>query len=366
MATKDEDTVEQIFSARSLDHLLFFTDQGKVYAQRAYMIPEARREGKGTLINAFLALQPEEYVTAVASVPTFENTTGYFVLCTRGGRIKRVPVRSFAAVRSNGLIAMALDHGDYLGWVKHTSGSQDLVVVTRLGQSIRFNEKDVRVMGRTAGGVSAMRLRGDDEITALDVIDDLNNTLLVVTENGYGKRTPLREYKLQRRYGSGIRTLSKDMKKTGPIIGASVVSPDDGLTLITSGGIALRTEVDTISVYGRSTSGVKVIDLADDDGLVSIAIVSSEKRSQAAADRLKGDGASGGNGSMTEEELMILEDELLTDEEIADEEDLIEETELVDEDEVLDEDEIEALDDDDENGDLDDDDEPLGNGFADY
>ncbi|HML24883.1 MAG TPA: DNA gyrase subunit A [Aggregatilinea sp.] len=275
MTTRDEDAVEHLYSAGSLDHILFFTDQGKVYAQRAYMIPEARREAKGTLINAFLALQPEEYITAIASVPTFDKTQGYFVLCTHKGRIKRVPVKAFSQVRSNGLIAMSLDEGDYLGWVKHTTGDQDLILVTRGGQSIRFNENDVRVMGRNAGGVSAIRFRDEDEMAAMDVIDDDEHTLLVVTEKGYGKRTSLSEYTLQHRYGYGIRTLSTNLEKTGPIIDARVVSPDDGLTLITAGGIALRTEVSTINIYSRATSGVQLMHLAEDDALVSIAIVTS-------------------------------------------------------------------------------------------
>ena len=294
MATRDEDAVETMVSTGSLDYVLFFTDQGKVYCQRAYMIPESGRGAKGTLINAFLALQPEEYVSTIASVPTFENAEGYFVLCTRRGRIKRVPVSAFAAVRSNGLIAMALDEDDYLGWVRQTTGNQDLIIVTRHGQSIRFHERDVRVMGRPAGGVSAIRLADDDEVAGMDVITDPHATLLVVTEYGYGKRTPLTEYKVQRRFGSGIRTLSKDLHKTGAIIGASVVKPDDGLTLITAGGIVLRTEVDTVSIYGRATSGVKMINLADDDVLVSMAIVSGAKEDELEYASPDGKGSAGG------------------------------------------------------------------------
>ncbi len=277
MQTRDEDQVEQIFAAESLDHVLFFTDQGKVYAQRAYMIPEGGRGTKGTLINAFLALQPEEYVTAIAAVSSFENREGYFVLLTRQGRIKRVPVSAFAAVRSNGLIAMTLDEGDYLGWVKQTSGHQDLILVTRGGQSIRFNERDVRVMGRNAAGVSAIRLRDEaDELTGMEVISDPDATLLVVTQYGYGKRTWIGEYPRQRRYGMGVRTLAKNSQKTGPIVGAFLVSPDDDLTIITAGGIALRTEVRTISIYGRSTSGVKIVKLSKNDAVVGIAIVTGE------------------------------------------------------------------------------------------
>ncbi|MBN1679553.1 MAG: DNA gyrase subunit A [Anaerolineae bacterium] len=294
MTTRDEDAVEYLYAAESLDHVLFFTDQGKVYAERAYMIPEAGRGAKGTLINAFLALQPEEYVTAIASVPTFEDAAGYFVLCTRRGRIKRVPVSAFSSVRSNGLIAITLEEDDYLGWVKHTRGDQDLIVVTHKGHSIRFAEIEVRVLGRQAVGVSAIRLADNDEVTAMDVIDNPGDTLLVVTEYGYGKRTPLHEYTVQHRYGQGIRTLSKDLGKTGPIIGAHVVSPDDGLTLITAGGIALRTEVDSVNIYGRATSGVQLINLADDDVLVGIAIVSGDKDDALPGDALPGDALPGG------------------------------------------------------------------------
>ncbi len=284
MATREEDAVDHLYAANSLDHVLFFTDQGKVYSDRAYMIPEAGRGAKGTLINAFLALQPEEYVTAITSVPTFEDTEGFFIMCTRQGRIKRVPVSAFAQVRSNGLIAMTLDEGDYLGWAVHTTGNQDVILVTRYGQSIRFNEQDVRVMGRQAAGVSAIRFGNDqDELTALAVITDPDAHLLVVTEYGYGKRTSLHEYPVQHRFGLGVRTLSKDLPKTGRIVGAHVVGSDDHLTLITAGGIALRTEVSTINIYGRATSGVKVMDLADDDMIVSTAIVGPPSEAELAA-----------------------------------------------------------------------------------
>jgi DNA gyrase subunit A len=215
-------------------------------------------------------------------------------------------------VRSNGLIAMTLDEEDYLGWVKLTTGNQDLILVTRNGMSIRFNERDVRVMGRNAAGVSAIRFRGDDELTGMDVIHDPDLELLVVTQYGYAKRTPLHEYGCQRRYGMGIRTLAKDEHKTGPIIGSSVVSPEDGLTIITVGGIALRTEVNTISRYGRITSGVKLIDLADDDSLVSIAIVSGtppEDRMLPPLSSANGDQASE-LMELTDEEIAALEDEV--------------------------------------------------------
>jgi DNA gyrase subunit A len=281
MATREEDTVEYLYSANSLDHVLFFTNLGKVYAERAYMIPETSRGGKGTLINAFLALLPNEYVTAIASVPTFDDAEGCFVLCTHHGRIKRVPVSAFASVRSNGLIAISLDEDDSLGWVRHTTGDQELILVTRNGQSIRFHEQDVRIMGRQAAGVSAIRFRDDDELTGIDAIEDPRADLLIVTEYGYGKRTALAEYKRQRRYGTGIRTIAKDLAKTGPIVSAHVVMPDDHLTLITARGIALRTEVGRINSYSRATSGVRIMDLGGDDIVVSVAIVSAEKKEKA-------------------------------------------------------------------------------------
>src|SRR5690606_4359445 len=225
----------------------------------------------------------------------------------------------FASVRANGLIAMALEEHDYLRWAKHTNGDQDLILVTRKGQSIRFHETDVRVMGRPAAGVNAIRLRGDDELTGMDVIGDPEDTLLVITANGYGKRTPLREYGVQRRFGQGIRTLSKDFHKTGPIIGSGVVKPDDSLTLITSGGVVLRTEIEMIRVYGRSTSGVKMIDLADNDMLVSIAVLSSDsERAKAAAPagRTNGDGHAASYAEDALDEEMIDDEDLLDDEEM--------------------------------------------------
>jgi len=213
------------------------------------------------------------------------------------------------------LIAMTLEPNDYLGWVRYTTGSQDLIVVTRHGQSIRFNERNVRVMGRQAGGVGAIRFIDDDEIAGMDVIADPDATLLIITEFGFGKRTKLHEYRLQGRYGYGIRTLSAKSleEKTGRIIGASVVSPDDDLTLITVGGMALRTEVGMINVYKRATSGVKMIKLAEEDVkmiklaeedvIVSMAIVSGDLE-----ERQKRAAALAGNGS-DEAPLEILDEE---------------------------------------------------------
>ena len=239
----------------------------------------------------------------------------------------RVPVSAFASVRSSGLIAMGLDDDDYLGWVRLTNGNQDLILVTRDGMSIRFNERDVRVMGRPAGGVSAIRFQDGDELAGMEVITDPRDTLLVVTEYGYGKRTPLAEYKVQRRYGSGIRTLSRDSEKTGRIIGSAIVKPEDDLTLITAGGMALRTEVGMINIYGRSTSGVKLMDLPHDDVLVSMAIVS--EKSEMPPEEL-------GEGAHTDAVSAVPVSEFVASDEFVDDDEFSDDNEFVDDDEFSD------------------------------
>ncbi len=276
MATREEDVLDHLLEAGSLDHILFFSDRGKVYSERAYAIPDAERAGRGTLIQALLSLEPDEHITAMAAVPSFE-TGGYFVLCTRKGRIKRVRLGDFRAVRSNGLIAMSLYEDDYLGWVRMSRGDQDVMLVTTDGMSIRFSEQQVRVMGRQASGVNAIRLRPDVAVAAMDVIDEGDSDLLIVTELAFGKRTDLGEYNAQGRYGKGVRTLARN-DRTGPVVAARAINAEDEITLITTGGMTLRTRLDTIRQTGRSTQGVYLMDLRGDDTVASIAIL--EKRQQ--------------------------------------------------------------------------------------
>jgi len=211
MTTKEEDAIKDIFFAGSLDHLLFFSNRGKVYCQRAYAIPETQRASKGTLIHAVLPLMPDEYITAVLPVTTFD-VEGYFVMATRHGRIKRVHLDQFADVRPSGLIAITLEQGDTLNWVKYTNGNQHVVLVTEGGQAVRFHENQVRVMGRPAAGVNAIRLLRGDVVAGMDVIREGDTHLLVVTANGHGKRTPLEEYALRGRFGVGVRTLARNEK----------------------------------------------------------------------------------------------------------------------------------------------------------
>jgi DNA gyrase subunit A len=276
MTTRDEDVVEHMFAAGSLDSILFFSDRGKVYQEKAYQIPDAGRTSRGIPLLSVLALDGDESITAALPVPSFDEVE-YCTMVTRLGRIKRVVVSAFESVRPSGLIAISLDEGDELGWVKVTKGGQDLILVTREGQSIRFNEDEVRAMGRAAAGVNAIKLRKNDEVTSMDAIDDPEADLLVVTTKGFGKRTPLTEYKAQSRYGMGVRTLAHN-KKTGPIIAARTVQPGDHVTFITTGGMALRTQVDNISRYGRNTQGVQLMNLAQGDAIASVALLEEDRR----------------------------------------------------------------------------------------
>jgi DNA gyrase subunit A len=276
MTTRDEDTVAHLISANSLDHVLFFTSRGKVYALRTYHIPETDRTGKGAIISGLLALEPDEHITAVTPIKDFE--TGNFVFCTRNAKIKRVSVGEFATApnRTNGLIAIALEDGDQLQWVKWTSGDNHLLIATAKGQAIRFHEDEVRVMGRAAIGVNAMRLRDDDFIAGIDVIDNAVKEILVITQNGYGKRSSVEEYMLRGRFGVGVRTIDLDaLGKTGQIVSAHCLRGNEEITIITREGIAIRTSIEAIRLTSRNTQGVKVIRLSKKDQVVGVAVVES-------------------------------------------------------------------------------------------
>jgi DNA gyrase subunit A len=281
MTTKEEDGLSDLVTAHSLDTILFFTNKGRVYSERAYNIPEASRAAKGTLIQMILALTPDEQVTAIIPVPSF-NERGYMVMATRNGRIKRVMLDEFESVRPSGLIAMTLDEDDALFYARHTDGDQDVILVTEGGQSIRFHESKVRVMGRPAAGVNAIKLDEGDTVAGMDVVEAGDTHVLVVTANGYGKRTELTEYRMQGRYGSGIRTLARD-ERTGAIIGMRCINPVDDILLITRNSIVLRTRLEQIRETGRSAIGVRVMDLNDGDVIVGIAIMSGEAETPASS-----------------------------------------------------------------------------------
>ena len=269
MATREEDVVEVIFATRTLHHILFFSDKGKVYHVRAYEVPEADRTAKGVPLINLIALSEGEKITAALPVPEF--TSGSFcTMCTLNGRMKRVSLAEFESVRPSGIIAHSLDEGDVLGWVRATTGDQDVLIVTAKGKALRFKESAVRAMGRTAAGVNAIRLAEGDAVASMDVATP-DGELLIVTETGYGKRTALSRYPRKGRYTGGVRTIADRFDDTGPIIAARVVLPEDEVTIITAGGIALRTSVGNIKIAGRATLGVRVIALQESDSVASLA-----------------------------------------------------------------------------------------------
>ncbi len=298
MGRRDEDQLEHLFAAGSLNTILFFSDRGKVYAEKAYNIPELDRTAKGTSLMNILPLMPDENITAALPVHSFEDAK-YLTMITRKGRIKRVVVSMFENVRPSGLIAVNLDEDDSLGWVKLTEGEQDLILVSEQGKGIRFSEEDVRPMGRSAAGVNAIRLDSWDNVAGADVVLPEHN-LLVITEKGYGKRTPLEEYRQQNRYGQGVRAMVLAPERTGKIVSARVVTEGDEVTCISAKGIILRTSTDVISQQGRSTQGVRVMDLRSGDTVVSVAVIREGSLSQVngdeEADAVPEDAAQNGAG----------------------------------------------------------------------
>ncbi len=270
MTTREEDEVEFLFAASTLDTILYFTDRGKVYSEKAYQVPDASRTAKGVSIANLINISPGEKITATVAVPDFDQAE-YLIMLTRKGRAKRTGLREFDSVRPSGLIALTLEADDELCWVKLTGGRSEIVIVSYNGQAIRFDENDVRAMGRTAAGVSTMRMRSTDRLQGMDVVEP-GAELLIVTDKGYAKRTPLEEYPLQKRNGYGVRTLAMS-KKTGGIIAARVIGNGGDLTLISRDGMMLRTAIKEISRQGRSTQGVRVMALKGDDVVASVAVL---------------------------------------------------------------------------------------------
>ncbi len=271
---KEEDAVEFLFPARTLDTILFFSDKGKVYSEKSYQIPETDRTGRGSSLANVLALEAGEKVTAAVAVRDF-GAADYCTMVTRNGKIKRIILNEFAAVRPSGLIAINLEEGDQLGWARLTLDKQEVIIVTEKGRALRFKSDSVRAMGRNAAGVNAMRLAKGDFITSMEVVDN-DADLLVVTEKGYGKRTPLKDYAARGRATGGIATIAqKSAGATGRIVSARVVRPEDELTIISANGQALRMKVADVRHAGRATMGTRLINLRDGDSVASVARLSA-------------------------------------------------------------------------------------------
>ncbi len=270
MRTKDEDEVVDLLSAHTLDHVLFFTNRGRVYGQRVFSLPEAARDGRGLPMVNFLNLTADERVTTLLVVPDFEQAE-YVTLLTRRGRIKRMKLSEFSDVRPSGIIAMNLAPGDELGWARATFGKQDFIIVTTGGKALRFVEDELRSMGRSAAGVLSMSLREDDGVATFDVVEP-GGDLLTITQNGYGKRTPLTEYASHSRRSGGQWTLDhRRLDETGRIAAARVVQVKDQVTIITASGVALRTPVAAISQTSRATRGVRIVTPDNGDTVAAMA-----------------------------------------------------------------------------------------------
>lgn len=268
--TREEDEVMFMFPARTLYTVLFFSDKGKVYSERVYQIPEADRTAKGTSIHNILNLEPGEKITATLPIADF-NSHGYCIMATSNGRMKRVALSEFSSVRNSGLIAISLRADDALGWARLCGDKEEAFVVTELGRALRFSVSDIRVMGRSAGGVQSIRLGKGDRVTSMEIGEE-GGSLLVITASGVGKQTPLEEYNLQNRGGQGAATIDRHaIERIGKVVAARVVQKDDDLTIISSNGIILRLNVKNIKESSRSTKGVKLINLDEGDSVVSLA-----------------------------------------------------------------------------------------------
>ena len=279
MRTRAEDEVVDLLFARTLDHMLFFTNRGRVYGQRVFALPDTARDGRGLPLVNFLNLSADERVTAMLVVPDFSQAK-YVTLLTRKARIKRIKLDEFEAVRPSGIIAMNLEPGDELSWACATSGRQDFILITAGGRALRFAEDEVRAMGRTAAGVMGMRLASDDMVASFDVVEP-GGDLLLLTQRGYGKRTPLEEFTVHSRNGQGLWALDHTkLDKLGKVVAARVVQADDQVTIITSGGVALRTPVANISQVGRATQGVHIVNIDEGDTVAAMARLSAEVETQ--------------------------------------------------------------------------------------
>ena len=275
LTTRDNDFVRDIIITSTHDYLMFFTNTGKVHKIKAYEIPEAQRQARGTPAINFLSLMQRERVTALMPIREFPDDK-YLICVTKKGTIKKTPLSQYDTNRKGGLIAISLKDGDEMIGIKQSSGKNVVILVTKQGKCICFNEQDVRPMGRTAGGVRGINLDKDDEVVAMDLADP-DEQLLVVTQNGFGKKTSVSEYKTQKRGGMGVLTYNKSMfKKTGELIGAAIINDGDDIMLINSDGILIRVEASEISKMGRATKGVKVMNVSEETKIIAMAKAARE------------------------------------------------------------------------------------------
>ena len=286
MTTKEEDVIAQIVTANSHDFLLFFTNQGRIFRLKAYEVPQATLAAKGTAAVNLLSMHPEEKITAIIKQGTGMED-GYLFMATKKGTIKKTSIKDFLNIRSNGLVAIKLDAGDELKWVQGTTGENDVVISTSAGQAIRFNEKDVRAMGRAARGVRGARLRPKDEVVGMDILTDPSQKILVISANGYGKATLASNFPAHKRGGVGVRVAAVTAK-TGAIVAVHTLDPEaKEVIMMSSKGQAIRVAVKEIPTLGRATQGVRIMRLTDGDTVASIGIVLPEEKESEETPALK-------------------------------------------------------------------------------
>ncbi|ULL19535.1 DNA gyrase subunit A [Paenibacillus sp. H1-7] len=282
MDTKDNDFVEHLFVTNTHHFLLFFTNKGKVYRLKAYEIPDLSRTARGTPIINLLQIEQGETINAVIPVEGFESEQ-YLFFATKNGLVKKTPLNDYGNIRKGGLIAITLREDDDLIGVKLTDGNQTIIMGTREGISIHFPEQEVRPMGRSATGVKGITIGEDDAVIDMDVVDE-NNSVLIVTSKGFGKRTPVAEYRQQSRGGKGIKTLNVT-SKNGHVVGLKIVREDEDLMIITALGTIIRTSMSGISMMGRNTQGVKLINIRDEDEVATVSRVEKSDEAEELEDQ---------------------------------------------------------------------------------
>ena len=276
--TRDEDFVEEMIMANNHDYMLFFTEKGKCFWLRVYEIPEGGKTSKGRAIQNLINLPKDDKVMAYINTKDLKNeeyvNSNFIVMCTKQGVIKKTSLEQYSRPRTNGINAITIRDGDQLLEAKMTNGNSQIMMAVKSGKSIRFEEEKVRAMGRTAAGVRGIRLADhNDEVIGMICVNDINSSVLVVSENGYGKRSDVEDYRITNRGGKGVKTINIT-EKTGNLIALKNVTDLDDLMVINRSGITIRIGVDTLRVMGRATQGVKIIRLKDDDTIASVAKVS--------------------------------------------------------------------------------------------
>ena len=303
ITTREEDTVVDVFTASTHDYLLFFTDTGKVYRKKGYQIPESGKTAKGTNLVNILQVEPGKRVQTMLHFRETGEEELYLFMVTRQGTVKRLAVSALKNIRASGIRALTLDEGDELVCVLETDGAQKILIATHDGMAVCFDEQDVRPMGRTAVGVRGIRLREGDYVVGAGRAAE-GRTVLSITENGYGKRTPVEEYRITNRGGLGIKNYMVT-EKTGPVVGIKVVDGGEDLLLVTQSGILIRTHVDTIRTAGRATQGVIVMRFKEDgDRVISLALADREEEESTNSEKIVENSlASGQDGSEAPEQV---------------------------------------------------------------